>query len=161
MRRLLPLSSLANSVATWSTFFPGPAGFSSHFWMAFDPTRRSSPRSGSVGPDAPVSRFVLELKGGKHHSLLENSEDLCRKPQKATARFTAQNGKVESSKPLIANQCGRKSKKHVKEGNGKKHKWRISELLGRTPCRSEEGCRFPPWSRRQLIAALPGPAICT
>ncbi len=58
-------------------------------------------------PDAPVSRFVLELKGGPKYSLLENSEDLCRKPQRAIARFTAQNGLVQELKPLIADQCGK------------------------------------------------------
>jgi hypothetical protein len=64
-------------------------------------------------PDAPVSRFVLEMKGGKKYSLLENSEPLCRKPQRAIVRFTAQNGRVEQFKPLIANQCGkRKTRRH-------------------------------------------------
>ena len=46
-------------------------------------------------PDAPVERFVLEMKGGKKYGLLENSENLCAKPQKAIARFTAQNGEVD------------------------------------------------------------------
>lgn len=57
-------------------------------------------------PDAPVSRFVLEMEGGPKYSLLENSENLCAKPQRAIARLTAQNGMVEQTKPLIANQCG-------------------------------------------------------
>src|SRR6202000_219542 len=65
-------------------------------------------------PDAPVERFVLEMKGGKKYSLLENSENLCQKPQRAIARFTAQNGKVEQTKPLIANECGKGKKKHAK-----------------------------------------------
>jgi hypothetical protein len=69
-------------------------------------------------PDAPVSRFVLEMKGGKKYSLLENSENLCKKAQRAIARFTAQNGLVDQSKPLIANQCGKKGKK----GGKPKHK---------------------------------------
>ncbi len=59
-------------------------------------------------PDAPVSRFVLEMKGGPKYSLLENSENLCQKPQRAIARFTAQNGAIDQTKPLIANQCGKK-----------------------------------------------------
>jgi hypothetical protein len=65
-------------------------------------------------PDAPVSRFVLEMKGGKKYSLLENSEDLCRKPQRAIARFTAQNGLIEQSKPLIANSCGKAKHKKAR-----------------------------------------------
>jgi hypothetical protein len=62
-------------------------------------------------PDAPVSRFVLEMKGGKKYGLLVNSENLCRKPQRAIARFTAQDGKVVQVKPLIGNQCGKKQSK--------------------------------------------------
>jgi hypothetical protein len=61
-------------------------------------------------PDAPVSRFVLEMKGGKKYSLLENSENLCKKPQHAIVRFTGQNGAVMQTKPPIANQCGKKGK---------------------------------------------------
>lgn len=60
--------------------------------------------------DAPVSRFVLELKGGKNYGLLINSENLCKKPQHAIARFTAQNGLVDQTKPLVENQCGERSK---------------------------------------------------
>jgi hypothetical protein len=62
-------------------------------------------------PDAPVSRFVLEMKGGSKYGLLENSEDLCKKPQRAIARFTAQNGLVDQTKPLVANSCGKKKEK--------------------------------------------------
>jgi hypothetical protein len=68
-------------------------------------------------PDAPVSRFVLEMKGGPKYSLLENSEPLCKRPQRAIARFRAQNGTVLQTKPLIANSCKKKGQK----GKGKKH----------------------------------------
>jgi hypothetical protein len=54
------------------------------------------------------------MKGGKKYSLPESSEDLCQKPQRAIARFTAQNGLVDQVKPLIANQCGKKSAKKDK-----------------------------------------------
>jgi hypothetical protein len=63
-------------------------------------------------PDAPVSRFVLEMKGGKKYGLLINSENLCKKPQRGNAVFAAQNGLVDQTKPLIANDCGKKGKKH-------------------------------------------------
>ena len=64
-------------------------------------------------PDAPVERFVLEMKGGKKYGLLENSENLCRKAQKAGVSFGAQNGKVLQESVLIANSCksGKKGKK--------------------------------------------------
>jgi hypothetical protein len=61
-------------------------------------------------PDAPVSKFVLEMQGAKK-GLLVNSEDICRKDQKALAHFTAQNGKVFDAKPLVKNDCKGKAKK--------------------------------------------------
>jgi hypothetical protein len=67
-------------------------------------------------PDAPVSRFVLQMKGGKKYGLLENSENICKKPQKAGAAFRAQNGKVLQLSPKIANSCG----KGKASGSGKK-----------------------------------------
>ena len=62
-------------------------------------------------PDAPVSRFVLEMKGGRKYGLLENSEDICAKGQNANARFTGQNGKVLQLHPRIAVGCGKAGKK--------------------------------------------------
>jgi len=61
-------------------------------------------------PDAPVSRFVLEMKGGKRYGLLENSENICRKPQHASAAFRAQNGETLHLQPKVSNQCGKKQK---------------------------------------------------
>jgi hypothetical protein len=79
-----------------------------------------------VVPDAPVSRFVLEMKGGRKYGLLENSENLCKAKKarrRAIVRFTGQNGKVDQYKPVVTNQCGKKHKKakrHTK-GSGGKH----------------------------------------
>ena len=55
--------------------------------------------------DAPVSKFTLSLLGG-NNGLLENSENLCSKAHRAGAKFTGQNGKVESIGPPMANSCG-------------------------------------------------------
>jgi hypothetical protein len=44
-------------------------------------------------PDAPVSKFVLRMKGGKR-SLIVNSVDLCASPGRASVRIRAQNGRV-------------------------------------------------------------------
>jgi hypothetical protein len=76
-------------------------------------------------PDAPVSRFELTLKGGPNYGLLENSEDLCKAPQKASAAFTAQSGKELTVRPVIGNGCGKKGKgrkghKARRHGNGAK-----------------------------------------
>jgi hypothetical protein len=66
-------------------------------------------------PDAPVSRFVLEMKGGPKYGLLENSENVCRKTQKASVRFVAQNGKVEQLHPEIGNDCKTRHKRSGKK----------------------------------------------
>jgi hypothetical protein len=79
-----------------------------------DGTVDSGPNAGirntfEVVPDAPVTRFVLELDGGKK-GLLVNSEDLCSKTgrsRRAIVSFTGQNGKVESLRPRVRNNCGR------------------------------------------------------
>jgi hypothetical protein len=70
-----------------------------------------------VVPDAPVEKFVLEMKGGPKYGLLENSENLCtasKANRRAIARFTGQNGKVEAFKPLVKNQCKKAKKKQPK-----------------------------------------------
>jgi hypothetical protein len=73
-------------------------------------------------PDAPVSKFVVELKGGKRKGLLVNSENICSKPQRAIANFTAQNGRVAHLRPLIANGCKKAKKKgaHKKKAHKKR-----------------------------------------
>lgn len=70
-------------------------------------------------PDAPVSKFILEMRGGRR-GLLVNSEDLCRKSAKkrAIVRFVGHNGKVESFKPKVANSCGKKHRKHKRHQQG-------------------------------------------
>jgi hypothetical protein len=70
-------------------------------------------------PDAPVEKFVLELKGGKNYGLFENSQDLCRKKQVGSAVFTAQNGKVLNLRPVIGNSCGKGGGKKGKKKGGK------------------------------------------
>ncbi|HEY2055548.1 MAG TPA: hypothetical protein VGH14_16575 [Solirubrobacterales bacterium] len=61
-------------------------------------------------PDAPISKFVLELKGGKE-GLLVNSGNLCQIPDKAVVKLTAQNGKTYDTQPAVANSCGKASHK--------------------------------------------------
>ena len=57
-------------------------------------------------PDAPVTRFVLDMKGGRK-GLLVNSEDLCAKraQTRAIVRFSGQNGKIHAFKPMLRNGC--------------------------------------------------------
>jgi hypothetical protein len=68
-------------------------------------------------PDAPVSKFILEMQGDKK-GLLQNSENICATAQRAEATFTAQNGKVVHLRPTIkVAGCGAKKKKK-KAGKG-------------------------------------------
>jgi hypothetical protein len=62
-------------------------------------------------PDAPVSKFVLRMQGGRK-SLIVNSRNLCGGTQRATARFAGQNGKAYDTKPTLANSCRKHAKKH-------------------------------------------------
>ncbi|HVX31868.1 MAG TPA: hypothetical protein VHA80_01910 [Solirubrobacterales bacterium] len=72
-----------------------------------DTTRQKGLRSTfEAVPDAPVTKFTLALKGGRRFGLIENSEDLCRRAQKASVAFTAHSGKRLHARPTIAVRCG-------------------------------------------------------
>jgi len=63
-------------------------------------------------PDVPVSKFVLNMKGGKK-SLLVNSENTCAKPQRAIVKMKGQNGKKKNNNKYKLNivNCGKGKKK--------------------------------------------------
>jgi len=65
-------------------------------------------------PDAPVSRFVLEMQGAKK-GLIVNSTDICRGTHKADAELRGQNGKLDEFGSVVGASCGGKGKK----GKGK------------------------------------------
>ncbi|HET9198564.1 MAG TPA: hypothetical protein VFN92_09970 [Solirubrobacterales bacterium] len=58
-------------------------------------------------PDAPVSKFVLKLSGGRK-GLIENSKGLCSFVPKAKVQMTGQNGKARNSNLKIGTDCGGK-----------------------------------------------------
>jgi hypothetical protein len=60
-------------------------------------------------PDAPVSRFRLELFGGKR-GLVVNSRDLCAHRYKAAVKLDGQNGKVFDSNPTVKSDCKKQRK---------------------------------------------------
>jgi hypothetical protein len=70
-------------------------------------------------PDAPVTKFTLSLPAGKK-GLLQNSTNICKGTHKATADFTAHNGKVLEAKPELQAKCKGKAKRqqprHGKRG---------------------------------------------
>jgi hypothetical protein len=71
-----------------------------------------------VVPDQPVSSFILTMQGGKK-GLLVNSRNLCKgKTQRATAKFTGQNGKAITLRPKMQNACKGKAKKKNKKQKG-------------------------------------------
>jgi hypothetical protein len=61
-------------------------------------------------PDAPVSRFTLEMQGGKK-GLLVNSTNICRRTNRAIAEFTGQNEKTHNFNPELDVSCNKGKKK--------------------------------------------------
>jgi hypothetical protein len=61
-------------------------------------------------PDAPVSKFVLEMQGGKK-GLLVNSTGLCKGSHRAEVTLTGQNGRVQELQPALKTSCHRKKRK--------------------------------------------------
>jgi hypothetical protein len=66
-------------------------------------------------PDVPVSKFTINMKGGKK-GLLVNSRDLCNRPNRSVLAFKAQNGKKLRVKklPLRTPACRKAKKKNTR-----------------------------------------------
>jgi hypothetical protein len=60
-------------------------------------------------PDAPVSRFVLTLRGGKHGPI-QNSEDVCTSTGRSTLRFLGHNDLGEKGHLGLTVPCGKGAK---------------------------------------------------
>ncbi len=68
-------------------------------------------------PDAPVTKFVLNMEGGKK-GLLVNSASLCGQTQKASVQLGGQNGISSNTKMKLQTACGGgASKKHRKRSS--------------------------------------------
>jgi hypothetical protein len=61
-------------------------------------------------PDAPITKVVLDLQGGKK-GLLENSTNICRGKHKATVKMKGHNGKLRNFAVPLKPKC---PKKHAK-----------------------------------------------
>jgi hypothetical protein len=68
-------------------------------------------------PDAPVSKFVLRMEGGKK-GLLANSRDLCISTNRASVSLVAQSGKAVRSRPPLRDGCPKKDKKTRRHDSG-------------------------------------------
>jgi len=73
-----------------------------------------------IVPDAPVTKFTLEMMGGKK-SLIVNSTDICKGIHRADVRMDAQNGRTHDFRPKVVNPKCEKGKKG-KKSTGKKTK---------------------------------------
>lgn len=68
-------------------------------------------------PDAPVSKVVVEMRGGKK-GLLVNSRNICKHTNRATVRMDGQNGKVQDLRPVLKDTCAKKKhKKHKRRSH--------------------------------------------
>jgi hypothetical protein len=67
-------------------------------------------------PDAPVSKFILNMQGGKK-GLVVNSRNLCAGTNKADASFDGQNGVPYDFKPVVKPSCGK-----TRKGSHKRHR---------------------------------------
>jgi hypothetical protein len=66
-----------------------------------------------VVPDVPVTRFHLQLFGGKR-GLIEMSDGFCSHPN-ATVKLDGQNGRISETSPTVKAKCGKSGKaKRVK-----------------------------------------------
>lgn len=61
-------------------------------------------------PDLPVTKAVITLQGAKK-GLFQNSTNICRGTHQATAKLTAQNGKVITLHPKMRASCPKPKKK--------------------------------------------------
>ncbi len=64
----------------------------------------------NVIPDAPVTKFTLNMLGGKR-GLLVNHLDLCEVTSRADVKMVGQNGKVVQARPKMGTSCGGEGRK--------------------------------------------------
>lgn len=92
----------------------GPGGIEVDLDARIDQVRGGMRASFESLPDAPASKFVLTLFGGKR-GLLVNSADVCQIHASASVRFLGQNNTGDAPVVPLAAQC----KGHKKHGKGK------------------------------------------
>ncbi len=101
-----------------------------------DTTKRTASGTPSKSvPDAPVSQLRARNEGRQEGPPGQNTENLCAKAQKASARLVAQNGKVAQLSPKIAVQCKKKHKRAAEKSSGrhaaKRSQAQVASLLRR------------------------------
>lgn len=102
-----------------------------------------------AGPDRVSAEAVSvpEMKGAPRYSLLENSEDLCRTPQRAIAAFTAQNGATLELAPKIADQLRGQGPRQAPQGQEgpprRALRVVLRSMVGRSGCVTKEEAPTP------------------
>ncbi len=105
-------------------------------------------------PDAPLTKFIMTLYGGKQ-GLIQNEKNICNFPQFANARMIGQNNTGEALKPLLETRCPKKAKP---AGHGKsKHHKRGGKSLIR-PLRRRRATVLVSGALALLTVALLAPA---
>jgi hypothetical protein len=66
-------------------------------------------------PDAPITKVVLEMGGGKK-SLLENSTNICRGKHNATVKMKGHNGRIRNFQTPLKAKCGKARKQTQRSG---------------------------------------------
>jgi hypothetical protein len=61
-------------------------------------------------PDAPFTKLVLQMQGGKR-GLLVNSRDICKRANRAIVKYTAHNGATFESRPALKPGCPKHGKR--------------------------------------------------
>jgi hypothetical protein len=64
-------------------------------------------------PDAPFTKLVLQMQGGKK-GLLVNSRNICKQANRATVKYGAHNGRTFEARPVLKAQCPKASKHRSK-----------------------------------------------
>ncbi len=62
-------------------------------------------------PDAPVTKAVLNMQGGRK-SLLQNSTNICRGKHRATVKMKGHNGKLRNFRAPLRAKCSKRHGKH-------------------------------------------------
>jgi hypothetical protein len=71
-------------------------------------------------PDAPIERFTMILRGGRH-GLLTNSVNICRHPPTATVQALGQNNKGTIFSSVLRGQCHKKKPDGKGKGGARHH----------------------------------------
>jgi hypothetical protein len=72
-------------------------------------------------PDAPITRVLFALQGGKK-GLLVNSRDICKHTYRATVKYGAHNGDTYTERPKLVAGCAKKRKRKGKRRGHRRDK---------------------------------------